>query len=179
MIMMTQSEHYLCINIKCKQQPATTTNYYLLLNRPPARRLTPVTVQTQSRTSLTEHNGATLTSNNTLHRRTDDISVGFFTNRTLDEIHDDGGDGGGDGYQIGTPHCQQQQQHQNTGNNINNNNNHRVVYQTPGNRVRIDSDSFRRTIKVVTCEKRRMWWRCMPNLLMLKVVGKLCMPFGW
>ena len=117
-----------------QMQAATGNNCKVLLNKPPApRRLTPVTVQTQSRTSLTEHNGATLTSNNTLHRRTYDISVvGFFTIQTLDEIHDDGGDGSGDGYQVDTPRCRQQQQ--NTDNNIsNNNNNHRVVYQTPGN----------------------------------------------
>ena len=129
------------------QSTGNNCKFLLDNDNKPARRLTPNTIQTQSRTSLTEKNGATLMSNNTLHRRTDDISVGFFTNQTLDEINV-GGDGDGDGeddYQIGTPRCQPQQQ-----------NNHRVVYQTPGNRVRIDSESFRRTIKVVTCEKRRI-----------------------
>lgn len=131
--------------------------------RPP-RRLTPVTVQSQSNTTEEQHcnndNGAnTLTSNtqNTYHRRTDDISVGFFTTQTLDEIHvtnddDDDVDGGNN-----TPRSRddnQQQQHDNVDNN---NSNHQRAFHTPSiNRVRLDSDSFRQTIKVVTCEKRRI-----------------------
>jgi len=139
----------------------TNTNSNACHQRPP-RRLTPVTVQSQSNTTEQQHcndnGGNTLTSNtqNTLHRRTDDVSVGFFTAQTLDEIHvtttNDVGDNN-------TPRSrdvdQQQQQHDD--NIDNNNSNHHRAFQTPsGNRVRLDSDSFRQTIKVVTCEKRRI-----------------------
>jgi len=138
------------------------TNTNNVRHQRPPRRLTPVTVQSQNNTTEEQHcndnGGNTLTSNtqNTLHRRTDDISLGFFTAQTLDEIHvattNDVGDNN-------TPRSrdvdQQQQQHDD--NIDNNNSNHHRAFQTPsGNRVRLDSDSFRQTIKVVTCEKRRI-----------------------
>lgn len=145
------------------------TNTNVCHQRPP-RRLTPVTIQSQNNTTEEQHcndnGGNTQTSNtqNTLHRRTDDISVGFFTTQTLDEIHvatttttttndDDDADNVGDN---NTPRSRDvdQQQHND---NVDNNNNHHRAFQTPGcNRVRLDSDSFRQTIKVVTCEKRRI-----------------------
>ena len=113
-------------------------NTLQVINRP--RRLTtPITVQSQN-------NGHTLTSTlNTLHRRTDDITLDFFTTNTLDEIH---------GGTTGTPRNDQEPDQRKENNN---NNNHLSAFQTPGgNRVRIDSDSFRKTIKVVTCEKRKI-----------------------
>jgi len=132
--------------------------------RPP-RRLTPITVQSQNNTTEEQHcndnGGNTLTSNtqNTLHRRTDDISLGFFTAQTLDEIHvattttTTNDDVVGDNTQR-SQNVDNQQQYND---NVHNNNNHHRAFQTPGNnRVRLDSDSFRQTIKVVTCEKRRI-----------------------
>jgi len=143
------------------EEAETNTN---VRHQKPPRRLTPVTVQSQNNTTEEQHcnndnGGNTLTSNtqNTLHRRTDDISVGFFTAQTLDEIHvatttnDDVVD---DNNTPRSRNVDNQQQH-NVDNN--NNNNHHRTFQTPsGNRVRLDSDSFRQTIKVVTCEKRRI-----------------------
>jgi hypothetical protein len=104
----------------------------------------------QKLTPISEHTKSTkydaFSSLNTLHRRNDYYSVSFFTSETLDAIHTSPPQGTGTaaaaaltprGNQSGvSPHRKQPD------------------YKTPPNRARVDSDTFRRTIKVVTCEKR-------------------------
>jgi len=141
------------------------TNTNVRHQRPP-RRLTTVTVQSQNNNTEEQHcndnGGNTLTSNtqNTLHRRTDDISLGFFTAQTLDEIHvttTSNDDVVGDNNTPRSRNVDNLDNQQQYNDNVHNNNNHHRAFQTPGcNRARLDSDSFRQTIKVVTCEKRRI-----------------------
>jgi hypothetical protein len=76
---------------------------------------------------------------NTLHRRNDHYSVSFFTSETLDAIHTSPME------DVSTP--RQNENGISPGQNL-------LDYKTPPNRTRVDSDTFRRTIKVVTCEKR-------------------------
>lgn len=78
---------------------------------------------------------------NTLHRRNDHYSVSFFTSETLDAIHTSPSSNA----ESLTPrdHESGATPRQNP-----------LQYKTPPNRSRADSDTFRRTIQVVTCEKR-------------------------
>ena len=105
-------------------------------------RLTPISLADQTR------NGATMTSTlNTLHRRNDEISVGYFTAQTLDAILYSSPSKMNE--PVGTP--------RNKDNRANLGGNNRSAFQTPGgNRARLDSEIFRRTIKVITCEKRKI-----------------------
>jgi len=106
-------------------------------------RLTPHT--NNSKASFTEYTKTVTSTMNTQHRRTDDISMGFFTAQTLDAIYSSptkATEG------TGTP------RNQDCCMNIVGNN--RSAFQTPANRARVDSDTFRRTMKVVTCEKRKI-----------------------
>jgi len=78
---------------------------------------------------------------NTLHRRNDHYSVSFFTSETLDAIHTSPASNAEslsprDRESGVTPRRNP------------------LEYKTPPNRSRADSDTFRRTMQVVTCEKR-------------------------
>ena len=78
---------------------------------------------------------------NTLHRRNDHYSVSFFTSETLDAIHTSPPSNADSStprdHKCGVSPRRNPSQ-----------------YKTPPNRSRADSDTFRRTIQVVTCEKR-------------------------
>ena len=93
----------------------------------------------QKLTPISEHTKPSkydaFSSLNTLHRRNDHYSVSFFTSETLDAIHISS--------TSLTPRDNQSGASP-----------RRMEYKTPPNRARADSDTFRRTIQVVTCEKR-------------------------
>ena len=97
----------------------------------------------QKLTPISEHTKAAkydaYSSLNTLHRRNDHYSVSFFTSETLDAIHTSPSNADSI-----TPRDQA------SGASAR----HNPDYKTPPNRARADSDTFRRTIQVVTCEKR-------------------------
>lgn len=107
-------------------------------------RLTPRTLH--SKEASEAKFGATMAStSNTLHRRSDISHMGMFTAQTLDAIYS---------FQVikeevGTPYDRDSQR--DIGNETKG---VRPKYHTPEHRERIDSDSFRRTMEVVTCEKR-------------------------
>lgn len=78
---------------------------------------------------------------NTLHRRNDHYSVSFFTSETLDAIH------------TSSPSNVESLTPRDHESGVTPRRNP-SEYKTPPNRSRADSDTFRRTIQVVTCEKR-------------------------
>jgi len=99
----------------------------------------------QKLTPISEHTRSSkydaFSSLNTLHRRNDHYSVSFFTSDTLDAIHTSSPSNA----TSLTPRDNQ------SGTSPRGN---PLEYKTPPNRGRADSDTFRRTIQVVTCEKR-------------------------
>lgn len=99
----------------------------------------------QKLTPISEHTRTSkydaFSSLNTLHRRNDHYSVSFFTSETLDDIHTSSPSNAASL----TPRDNQ------SGTSPRRN---PSEYKTPPNRGRADSDTFRRTIQVVTCEKR-------------------------
>ena len=116
----------------------------LIVPEPLTARLTPRTLH--SKEASEAKFGTTLAStSNTLHRRSDISHMGLFTAQTLDAIYS---------FQVieeevGTPYDRDSQRDIGTETK-----GVRPKYHTPAHRERIDSDSFRRTMEVVTCEKR-------------------------
>lgn len=108
-------------------------------------RLTPRTVHSKE-VSEAKYGATMASTSNTLHRRSDISHMGLFTAQTLDAIYS--------GPSVieedaGTPCDRDSQRDVCTTSKV-----VRPKYHTPAQRERIDSDSFRRTMEVVTCEKR-------------------------
>jgi len=99
----------------------------------------------QKLTPISEHTKSSkydaFSSLNTLHRRNDHYSVSFFTSETLDAIH------------TSPPSNMDSSTPRENESGVSPRRNP-SEYKTPPNRSRADSDAFRRTIQVVTCEKR-------------------------
>ena len=111
-------------------------------------RLTPRTVF--SKEAMESKYEATMAStSNTLHRRSDISHMGLFTAQTLDAIYSCPSEVIEE--EAGTPLDRDSQRDDNIGTATKG---VRPKYHTPVHRERIDSDSFRRTMEVVTCEKR-------------------------
>ena len=99
----------------------------------------------QKLTPISEHTRSSkydaFSSLNTLHRRNDHYSVSFFSSETLDAIHTSPPSNGDSRTPRDDEDCASPRRNPSG-------------YKTPPNRARADSDTFRRTIQVVTCEKR-------------------------
>ncbi len=110
-------------------------------------RLTPRTVHSKE-VSEAKYGATMASTSNTLHRRSDISHMGLFTAQTLDAIYS--GPSEVIEEDAGTPYDRDSQRDVGTASKgvV------RPKYHTPAQRERIDSDSFRRTMEVVTCEKR-------------------------
>ena len=113
-------------------------------------RLTPITVDSKASITDTTKNGETFSSLNTLHRRTNLFSLGFFTTETLDVINSSTSD-------INCGTCTPRTHQDNDSNVFKFDDIHRhrfLAYETPDEPRAVDYGSFRKAIKEVTCQKK-------------------------